>query len=65
MKMMKNKCLFCYQLLNESEIDFHFACSKKMFGIKNPPIIEFDTKKFDELAKQMKPKCDAVLKAKN
>ncbi|HTO34699.1 MAG TPA: HipA domain-containing protein [Flavobacterium sp.] len=61
------KCLFCYQKLNENavsvdkqEIDFHSSCTKKMFGSTTPPIIDFDLKHLEELAKQIIIKSVAV-----
>ena len=42
--MKINKCLYCYQQLNETEQDFHSACAKKMFGTKQAPIIDFNLK---------------------
>jgi serine/threonine-protein kinase HipA len=60
---MKNKttyCLFCYQPLNETEQDFHTACAKKMFGTKEAPIIDFNLKELEELAKQIVIKSVAV-----
>jgi len=47
------KCLYCYQPLNESETDFHAACAKKLFGTGVPPIIDFELKQLEELAKQI------------
>ena len=47
------KCLYCYQPLNKDEIDFHPSCSKKIFGTTQPPVIDFDLKKLEELAKQI------------
>lgn len=54
------KCLYCYQQLNEDEKDFHSVCSKKMFGSAQPPIIDFDLKQLEELAKQIIIKSIAV-----
>jgi len=47
------KCLYCYQPLSESEKDFHSSCAKKIFGTATPPIIDFDLKQLEELAKQI------------
>jgi len=55
-----NKCLCCYQLLNEEEQDFHSSCAKKMFGTKKAPIIDFNLKQLEELAKQIVIKSIAV-----
>ncbi|MFA7444962.1 MAG: HipA domain-containing protein [Flavobacteriaceae bacterium] len=54
------KCLYCYQQLNENETDFHSPCAKKMFGTTTPPIIDFDLKQLEELAKQIIIKSVAV-----
>jgi serine/threonine-protein kinase HipA len=58
--MKINKCLYCYQQLNETEQDFHSACAKKMFGTKQAPIIDFNLKQLEELAKQIVIKSVAV-----
>ncbi|MBS1573543.1 MAG: HipA domain-containing protein [Bacteroidetes bacterium] len=58
--MKVNKCLYCYQLLNEDEQDFHPSCAKKMFGTKQAPIIDFNSKQLEELAKQIVIKSIAV-----
>jgi serine/threonine-protein kinase HipA len=60
---MKNKitnCLYCYQALNEAEQDFHSPCAKKMFGTKQAPVINFNLKELEELAKQVVIKSVAV-----
>lgn len=56
------KCLYCYQPLNENENekDFHPNCSKKIFGTETPPVIDFDLNKLEELAKQIVIKSVAV-----
>ena len=54
------KCLYCYQPLNEKEQDFHSSCAKKMFGTETPPIIDFDLKQLEELARQIVIKSIAV-----
>ena len=46
--MKVNKCLYCYQLLNEDEQDFHSSCAKKMFGTKQAPIIDFNLKQLED-----------------
>ena len=33
------KCLYCYKELNGNERDFHKACSKKIFGTLEAPIL--------------------------
>jgi serine/threonine-protein kinase HipA len=59
-KFINRKCLSCYQPLNENEQDFHITCSKKMFGTKQAPIIDFNLKELEELAKQIVIKSVAV-----
>lgn len=54
------KCLYCYQVLNENAIDFHQACSKKMFGTNIPPILDFNLKETEEIAKKLVIKSIAV-----
>lgn len=54
------KCLYCYQPLNEDETDFHSACAKKMFGTTVPPVVDFDLKQLEELARQIVIKSVAV-----
>lgn len=45
-----SKCPYCYNKLENGEIDFHPACSKKFFGSQIPPIVDLDMKKIKELA---------------
>ena len=46
---MKNKCLYCYETLNEN-VDFHEKCSKAFFGSSNPPKIPYSIDQMAELA---------------
>ncbi len=46
------KCLFCYQPLDNDNNDYHSTCTKRLFGSSQAPIIDFDLKELDELAKQ-------------
>ncbi len=34
-------CLYCYQLLEQGEIDFHAKCSRKIFGTTTPPALPY------------------------
>ena len=45
-----NRCLFCYQELQEGEADFHSRCSKKMFGSSMPPVLPYTREHLSELA---------------
>lgn len=47
------RCLFCYQPLSEDEIDFHPACSKKIFGQPTPPVLPYEENQVGELALQV------------
>ncbi|HQV78278.1 MAG: HipA domain-containing protein [Chitinophagales bacterium] len=60
MKNKMTKCLYCYKALNEVEQDFHTTCAKKMFGTKQAPIIDFNLKELEDLAKQIVIKSVAV-----
>jgi len=50
---MSKRCLFCYQNLSKLEIDFHPACSKKIFGVSIPPVLPYTERNMDELAAQI------------
>ena len=50
---MNKQCLYCYKSLNGNEIDFHSACSKKIFGIQLPPVLPFSENNINELAAQV------------
>lgn len=47
-----NKCLYCYGELDEG-MDFHEACSRKFFGFRNPPILEYTLDQMAELAREV------------
>ncbi len=44
------RCLYCYQPLEDNEIDFHSKCSKKIFGFSQPPSIPYTLKDIEGLA---------------
>jgi len=48
-----NRCLYCYQLLAEKEVDFHAVCSKKIFGQPIPPELPYSETQMEELALQV------------
>ncbi len=50
MKSVKEKCLYCYNELDNDEIDFHSKCSKKIFGTAVPPQLDFGLKEIADLA---------------
>ena len=50
---MSKRCLYCYQLLNENETDFHASCSKKIFSVTLPPVLPYSENNMEELAAQV------------
>ena len=48
-----NKCLYCYKELDEGEVDFHKACSKKFFGMPEAPELPYSLDELDSLAAQV------------
>jgi serine/threonine-protein kinase HipA len=47
------RCLFCYQPLGANDIDFHPACSKKIFNQPTPPELPYTEKQMEDLARQV------------
>ncbi|TDH23972.1 type II toxin-antitoxin system HipA family toxin [Segetibacter sp. 3557_3] len=50
---MNRRCLYCYKPLITIELDFHAACSKKMFGTGSQPELPFDEDQLGELAQKI------------
>jgi serine/threonine-protein kinase HipA len=48
-----NKCLYCYKELPDAQMDFHPACSKKMFGTSIAPVVPYTHEHLSELAEQV------------
>ena len=48
-----SKCLYCYQELDEGQVDFHPSCARKFFGNDTPPILPYTRDNMTELAKQV------------
>lgn len=48
-----NKFLYCYKELDEGEVDFHKACSKKFFGMPEAPELPYSLDELDSLAAQV------------
>lgn len=44
------RCLFCYQLVDENQMDFHPACSTRIFGQSIPPELPYEESQIRELA---------------
>lgn len=51
--MKKQRCLYCYNDLNEGETDFHSKCSKAFFGTIVPPSLSLTTDELNDLAKEI------------
>lgn len=47
------RCLYCYEKLDENEVDFHPSCSKKIFGTAIPPELPYSETQIEELALQI------------
>jgi serine/threonine-protein kinase HipA len=52
MKMMGNRCLYCYGPLNE-EKDLHKRCSQDLFGTDTPPVIPYSIEQMSDLARDV------------
>lgn len=48
-----SKCLFCYQELEEGQVDFHPACARKFFGSDTAPVLPYTRDNMSELARQV------------
>lgn len=47
---MNNRCLYCYQQLEEGQMDFHPLCSRKFFGTNEPPKLGYNLEQMADLA---------------
>ena len=56
---MENKCLYCYQSLND-ETDFHEKCSLQFFGTKEVPVLSYTLNQMTDLAKDVIERSIAV-----
>lgn len=52
MKNNQAKCLCCYQPLTDGQKEYHASCVKKIFGTTSPPVIDFNLKEIEKLAKE-------------
>ena len=46
-------CLYCYNKLENGELDFHPACSRKIFGKPEPPMLPYTEDQMLELGEQV------------
>lgn len=47
------RCLFCYQPLAAEEVDYHPACSRKLFGLAQPPLLPYTEQDLEPLAREI------------
>lgn len=48
-----SKCLYCYQELDEGQVDFHPGCARKFFGSETVPLLPYTRDNISELARQV------------
>ena len=48
-----SKCLYCYQELEDGQVDFHPACARKFFDSETAPILPYTRENMSELARQV------------
>ena len=51
--MTMSKCLYCYQELEEGQVDYHPACARRFFGSDVAPILPYTRDNMSELARQV------------
>lgn len=47
------KCLYCYKELKHEQVDFHSACSRKLFGTPIPPVLPYTEDQMLKLGEQI------------
>jgi serine/threonine-protein kinase HipA len=50
---MSARCLYCYKTLTSSEVDFHKACARKIFGGAVVPTLDFGESEMQGLAEKI------------
>lgn len=48
--IIMERCLYCYQSLEQGQVDFHPRCSKKIFGTAVPPVLPYTKADIESLA---------------
>jgi serine/threonine-protein kinase HipA len=48
--MITQKCLYCYEAIENSENDFHAKCSNSFFGFPQPPSLDVSLSEIESLA---------------
>lgn len=51
--MIMARCLYCYKELDAEEKDFHKACSRKIFGSSQAPVLPYTREHLTDLAKMV------------
>ena len=51
--MEKKRCLYCYGILDANHVDFHPACSRKIFGSAEAPVIPYTEDEMLKLGEQV------------
>ncbi len=50
---MCKRCLYCYEPLNEGEVDYHAKCSRKIFGVPKAPELPYSRIELQGLAEEV------------
>ena len=45
--------MYCYQILSDTQYEYHASCSKKIFGKPTPPILDYTNDQMLELAEKV------------
>ena len=48
-----SKCLYCYQELEEGQVDYHPSCARKFFGSDTAPVFPYTRDNLSELARHV------------
>ena len=48
-----SKCLYCYQELEDGQVNYHPGCARKFFGSDTAPILPYTRDNMSELARQI------------
>ncbi len=48
-----NKCLCCYKPLNDSEVDYHKLCARKIFASATVPVLPYTRDNIKDLAREI------------
>ena len=48
-----SKCLYCYLELEPGQVDFHPACSRKVFGMSEAPLMPYNRDNMSELVRKI------------